>query len=171
MARSVKWSLGLALFAAGACEGTSDGRTRQATAVHDSGFELITEYASRDEVGERLGSSRWFAEHQGWQEDPGYDASVVVSRHEVSREDSTDRRVTALVLYSVVGRIEATGDHMAFTPSQRVDTARFEAVRDPNGWKIVAPRQEPHIGIEAALAKLNLDSASRSLLLRLPRSR
>lgn len=136
-----------------------------------SGYELISEYLSRDSAGERLSASSWFEAHQSWPEDPGFDASVVVSRYQSIRHDSGASRATELVQFFVVGEVEAAGDYLSFRKSERIDTVTYVATRDSNGWRLAAPRLAPHISVEAALTKMNLDSASRAHLERLRRAK
>jgi hypothetical protein len=155
-------------LAVGACE-TSD---RAAATVEQSlighaesaGVHLVREYVRRDFLGERLRFNPWFLNVVVWPEEPAYDGYTLVTDYtvEVLSSDSSTARVR--VQYDRVGFVRSTQRAVRFDSDSAKEARVFTVALTDNGWRVVAPQMDQHVGLESALQVSPFDDSQRRLL-------
>ncbi|MBK8006582.1 MAG: hypothetical protein IPK12_22550 [Gemmatimonadetes bacterium] len=133
-------------------EGNGCGFLRSAQAAGPQA--LVTDYVRRDAAGGFLQGSPWMDSALTCPAGvPGWDASTVISAHEVGTATVAGAHATVPVSYTVLGALWGT-DSFVVTP--RSTQVVFELVRTPWGWRIDGPRLGPMVLVDSLLGRVAL---------------
>jgi hypothetical protein len=110
--------------------------------------DVIKKYCSLDLGGARLDSKTWskVAPLITWEDEPGWDAVVVVSGFRVGSPKETGSRTVIPVTFQVVGTLDGDGP---FVHGSRLETVSFELARSDSRWKIKQPVMPPHVSVSS----------------------
>jgi len=110
--------------------------------------EAIKKYCSLDLGGARLSSTTWskVAPLIAWEDEPGWDAVVVVSGFRIGSPKETGSRALIPVTFRVLGTLDGDGP---FVRGSRLETINFELARSETGWKVKKPVIPPHVSVSS----------------------
>ena len=115
---------------------------------------LVTDYARRDAGGAFLQANPWMDTALTCPAGvPGWDASTVITAHEVGTATVAGAHATVPVSYTVLGALWGTD---SFVTTPRSTQVVFELVRTPWGWRIGGPRLGPMVLVDSLLGRVTL---------------
>ena len=160
----------VAIIGLGAC-----GTERPRDAAQDRGAVsspegLVRDYVGRDAHGERLRTAAWFLDVAVWPEEPAFDSYTVIGGYTVDQAVARGDTVSVVVTYHRLGWIESTQDSARLIISDSVERHEFLVMLTNLGWRIIAPRLDPHVLADTILRRASLMQRDRwaleSLLMR-----